>query len=79
MKTSLVQEGTNRLGSVTVLLQREMLLPQCRQQLARALKVTHLVSQHRMRSTNWNGMFNIYISVSVRVYDIYTHIYTYIY
>jgi hypothetical protein len=54
VRTCLVKDG-KRSMEVKVHLQREMLLPQCREVLARALKVEHAASDYHMRSTNWAG------------------------
>ena len=52
VRVSLVSDGV-RGPAISVCLQREMLLPQCRQQLASALRIEHRANDHRMRATNW--------------------------
>ena len=54
VRASVVSDGV-RSPAVAVQLQREMLLPECRQLLARALKIEHRCSEYHMRSTNWAG------------------------
>ena len=53
-RTALVLMDGQRTSVQTVDLQREMTVQQCRQLLARALKIDNFQDYH-LRSTNWNG------------------------
>ena len=59
LQTGPVEVRTALVGAegewVSVQLLREMLLPQCRHELALALKMQHRAAEYHMCSTNWNG------------------------